>query len=531
MSEKKIQLEQINLPKSQPESQVEPFESAKQMLAIATLGTCLLLGVLGAFLFDGQSWGLNIALFTWLLVGSLMFLRKLGQQPLRYSQYALVASGLFFAVTFVWRDSYVLNSLSLLGILLTVNLAFTLGTRQQLLRFDVSEAFADFFSSTRYGIASYSGLINRDIQWGKVKQRWGNFGRAILRGVIITIPLLMVFGYLLTASDARFEEEVHGWLDWGMEPKAVARYLVTFILCGWIAAALLRGSVLNQGLVTPERQPFPTWTLSSVEIVMMLGAINILFLSFIAVQFTYFFGGDTLVQSPEGPTYADYARRGFFQLLTLAVLVITLLLLTHWLYKPSTQTEKRLYPFLAAMMVLMTMVIEASAAHRMYLYIHAYGLTELRFYTSVFMAWLVVLFVWFSVTVLREQRAFFTFGAMLTAIVFIGVLHFVNPDARIAEVNLAHLQSGQQKVAAYVTSLSADAVPTLLTARSDLEKSHRCELWQRLQSHPVLQASDDWRYWHWARSQARAALLSPVSKPDCKVKALKVTDAPKSNTN
>ncbi len=530
MDEPKFQIESFNFNEQLLESQAEFVVPSKQSLALATLGTCLLLGVLGAVLFKNQFWelnlaqfsqfrekiaqfsqflGLNIALFGLLLIGSLLILKKLGRQRLGYAQYALAASSLFFAGTFAWRDSLVLNSLSLLGILLTIILAFSLGTRNKLKKLNVFEAFQDLYRSSRYGIVSYYELINRDIQWDDVKKRWGQTVRATIRGVIIAIPLVLVFGFLLTTSDTRFEGVVHYLLDWELEAKTVVQYLLTFILCGWIAAAVLRGSVLNTGLTSQVGLVLPAWHIGCVEIGIILGAINLLFLSFIVVQFTYFFGGDALVQSSEGLTYAKYARHGFYQLVTVAFLVITLLLSTHWLYKPYSLFEIGLYYSLAMLMVVMTMIIEASAAYRMYLYTHDYGLTELRFYTSVFMVWLVVLFILFSFTVLRGKRSRFTFGAILTTMVFIGLLHFFNPDAQIAEVNLSRLQAGQQFDADYVASLSADVVPTLLTALPKLPNSPRCELWKRLQDHRVLQTVEDWRNWRWARSQARE-FFSPV---------------------
>jgi hypothetical protein len=94
--------------------------------------------------------------------------------------------------------------------------------------------------------------------------------------------------------------------------------------------------------------------------------------------------------------------------------------------------------------------------------------------------------------------------------IFIGVLHFINPDARIAEFNLARLQDGQRFDIEYVTSLSADSVPTLMQALPDLSESQRCELWRYMQSHRVLGASDDWRNFNLARNRARD-LLSSVS--------------------
>ncbi|MDM8558328.1 DUF4173 domain-containing protein [Candidatus Parabeggiatoa sp. HSG14] len=490
--------------------------SIKRMLPLITLSTCLLLGVVGIFLFNSQTWGLNIVLFGLLSVISLLLLRYLGEHPLGYLEYALIISGLFFLTSLAWRDSLVLNSLSLLGIFLTISLAFTLATRRRLQRLDISEAIQDVYWLGRYCVTSYYELINKDVPWSDVQERWGQFGRAVLRGYAITIPLVLIFGLLLMASDAYFEASVKETLDWNWSRKAIAWLVVTFIISGWITAAILRGGVLREGLVINKGfSPLSTWELGTVEITIILGTINILFLSFIVVQFTYLFAGDILVQSFFGPSYADYARRAFFQLVIVALLMIILLFLMHWLHRPKHYWERKLFQVLAMLIVVMTMIIETSAVYRMSLYTHVYGLTELRFYTNVFMAWLVVLFLWFSITLLLEQRKRFIFGAVLTAMVFISGLLILNPDAHIVKTNLMYAKKvGQEFDTTYTTSLSADAIPTLLEALPNIPKPHRCKLWYHLQTHPVLRASKDWRDWHWSRYQAQKLWL-PVSPKGC----------------
>jgi hypothetical protein len=488
----------------------------KEKLALIILGTSFLLGALGVFLFDGKTWGLNVPLFSILLIGSFLLLRQLSEQDLSAADYILIATALFFVLMLAWRDSQVLNGLSLLGLLLTMILAYTLGTRKNLEHTYVSETLQDFYLLTRYSINSYSDLVHKDIEWTDVKRRWGQFGNAILRGLIITIILLMIFGYLLAASDARFEEIISQLFNWNLDADKIIIYFMSFSITSWIAIAILRGGILTPNYVVDYRPSLPNWKLGTIEIVMILTALNLLFLSFIAVQFTYFFGGDALVQSPIKLTYANYAREGFFQLVTVVLLVLTLLLLTHWLYKPSTKFGKMLYPLLATSIIIMTMIIEASAAHRMHIYTRVSGLTELRFYSSIFMLWLVVLFIWFSLTVLRGQRQRFSFGAILTGMILIGLLHFINPDARIAEFNLARLQDGQSFDIDYVSRLSADALPTLLTALPELEAKQQCNLWQKLESHSIMEKSENWRKFNLDRYLARNLLLLSTSPQSCK---------------
>ena len=62
----------------------------------------------------------------------------------------------------------------------------------------------------------------------------------------------------------------------------------------------------------------------------MLVVVDLLFLAFVLVQFRYLFGGAELVRGLTGMSYADYARRGFFELVAVAALSLPLLLLADW---------------------------------------------------------------------------------------------------------------------------------------------------------------------------------------------------------
>src|SRR5688572_31077318 len=93
---------------------------------------------------------------------------------------------------------------------------------------------------------------------------------------------------------------------------------------------------------------------------------------------------------PEGPGtlgYAEYARRGFFELVTVAALVLPLLLLAHWLLRHRPARQQRAFNLLAGLLVVQLFVIVASALLRMSLYRQIYGETELRLYTTAFMLW------------------------------------------------------------------------------------------------------------------------------------------------
>ena len=109
---------------------------------------------------------------------------------------------------------------------------------------------------------------------------------------------------------------------------ALASHAGQVFLWGWLAAGVLRVLCRSDGIVRPV--PGRRGTLGLVEVGIVLAVVDLLFLAFVAVQFRYLFGGDELVRAITGMSYAEYARRGFFELVTVAALSLPLLLLADW---------------------------------------------------------------------------------------------------------------------------------------------------------------------------------------------------------
>src|SRR6185369_17166068 len=91
--------------------------------------------------------------------------------------------------------------------------------------------------------------------------------------------------------------------------------------------------------------------LAAGETNVAIALIDILFAGFVAVQIRYFFGGAALVKVAPNLTYADYARRGFFELVAVAALVLPLLLLAEWLIDKTTTTMFRLLALVQVLLV------------------------------------------------------------------------------------------------------------------------------------------------------------------------------------
>ncbi|HEX9962542.1 MAG TPA: DUF4173 domain-containing protein, partial [Pyrinomonadaceae bacterium] len=202
-------------------------------------------------------------------------------------------------------------------------------------------------------------------------------------------------------------------------------------------------------------------TLGAIETGIVLCSINLLFLSFVVVQIPYLFGGMDLVQNTPDFKLAEYARRGFGELVAVAALVLPILLVSHWLLRKDKPANEKIYRVLAGVQIVLLFVIMISATQRLLLYTGnlGYGLTSARLYPMAFMIWLALVFIWFGLTVLRGAREQFAWGALWLALFMLGTLHVFNPDEFIVRTNVRLMQQGRSFDSQYITNLSDDAVP------------------------------------------------------------------------
>jgi hypothetical protein len=251
------------------------------------------------------------------------------------------------------------------------------------------------------------------------------------------------------------------------------------------------------------------FTFGTIETVVILGLVDLLFLAFVIVQLPYLFGGMEFVQTTPDFKLADYARRGFGELVIVAALVLPVLLVSHWLIRRDKNLPERIFKILAGVQIALLFVIMASAVQRLLLLTGelGYGLTTVRFYPMVVMIWLAVVFGWFALTVFRGARNRFAWGALWSAIVVLAATNLMNPDAFIARTNIALMQQGRQFDSYYNTDLSADAVPTVLSALPSMSADDQCHVKWALHNHyNTLGQTSDLRSLNFSRRQAFFAL-------------------------
>jgi hypothetical protein len=480
------------------------MEYSSSNIGMRALLAALGLGVLGDALLRATPWGVNLGLWILLLLIGVIALAGSRAGLRRPGNLLLAMAMLLFAGGFAWRDSAVLLSLDALGLAVSAGLLVWQCSGGRLGHAGFADCVGGMAEATGQTVIGLPHLLARDIEWSGLSQS-GALRQvpAVIAGVALSLPLVILFGGLFVAADAAYRRMVTDLMP--LDLATWVSHLGTFGVSTWVAAGYLRSVALRSEAppMLPRERRFGG--LGQAELCTVLGVLNVLFLTFVAVQFRYLFGGAAVVEQTLGVTYSEYARAGFFQLVTVACLVLPLLWVLDWLRNPAEAPVR--FRFLALTMIALLGVIMASALYRMRLYQLEFGLTELRFHTTAFMLWLAAVLAWFALTVLRGRRNRFVSGALAAALAVVFGLHLVNPDAWLVRTNAGQAaNSGRTFDAEYAVSLSADALPTLLAVLPGLPAEAQVELRNQLAQKWKPQTKPAWRSWNWSRARGAESL-------------------------
>ncbi|NAS24330.1 DUF4173 domain-containing protein [Herbidospora sp. NEAU-GS84] len=323
----------------------------------------------------------------------------------------------------------------------------------------------------------------------------------VLVSLGITAILLAVFGVLFVSADAvfsSFARELFSAPAWaGTLPVRIFLFVVFGVLA---AAAIL---VALRPVAEPRVDHAPLNLARTLWVIPLVG-VNLLFAAFVGVQISVLFGGSRRVLETAGLTFAEYARSGFFELITVSVFVLCIVAFCSVMIKGDRWIMATLLGLLCAL----TLVILASALHRLGLYTAAYGFTRLRASVGATIWWIAAVFVLVLVGGLVKRRAWLPKALVLLTAVSLMVFAVWNPDAQVAETQVS-VRGVDRLDAHYLGRLSADAIPGL----DRLPEPIRSCVLQEVIETQDLRFPDPWNGWNLSRRQAAEILAAhPVDR-------------------
>lgn len=487
---------------------------------LALLVTAVLLGWLFDFLFWKQQLpAVNFTIYVNVcLAAGLAWLISEGELPKLHTHILYPVIGLLAIVACIRLEPLTV----LLSILFTLGFAavFVISyPGRNWLKFGV----VDYIISAIHLMASFfaGGLIylmearaakkERSVRQERFRSAW-----PVLRGILLALPILVVLTALLISADLIFSQRMENLVNtFRLErlPEYIFRTSYVMVLALFLAGLLLHAAGRSPvERIEIQKPAAPSPFLGFTETMIVLGSVALLFAAFVSIQLQYFFGGEKNIDLA-GYTYAEYARRGFGELLAVAVIVLLLLLGLGLVSRRESARQRVSFAAMGTTVVGMVLVILASAYQRLTLYEAAYGFSRYRTFTHVFMIWLAILLVALIILEITQRQQRFLLLATLAALGFTVTLSIMNVDGFIAHRNVQRALDGEKLDVAYLETLSDDAVPTLVDefqAAQDAQLKDR--LGEVLAYYDCARARQNressWRSFHFSHAQAQEALDS-----------------------
>ena len=340
--------------------------------------------------------------------------------------------------------------------------------------------------------AALRGLpwLGRSVTASRTSRTWA----PALRTVAVSALLVLVFGLLFASADAVFARWAGAVVPDVTGPTVLLRAVLAAVVAGGTLAGVY--VALNPPRVEHVALPAGSPVTRPFEWLVPVGAVVVLFAVFVAAQLTVMFGGHAYLQRTTGLTYAEYVHQGFGQLTVATLLTLAVVAVAARKAPRSSGRERLLLRAVLGALCLLTLVVVASALYRMHVYEEAYGFTRLRLLVSVFEGWLGLVVLMVLGAGVRLRGSWVPRAVLLSGAASLLALAALNPDAYIARHNVDRFAETGKIDTAYLSGLSADAVPALERAGC---------------ATPVPAADDDWLEWNLGRARAASGVAAPAS--------------------
>ncbi|MFB3168119.1 DUF4173 domain-containing protein [Neobacillus sp. 179-C4.2 HS] len=421
---------------------------------------CMVVGIIAEEAFFRAEIGISYLVFLTAFYALFFYrFRGFSYSHQRFGYLVLICIWLLAAGYFI-NDNLFFYALNIFGIPALVIFHLVVITGQKSIRWNklafISYLFSKFVASLKYNFvfASYIGkFFKQGIEESRF-QVWKKVGI----GILISLPVLFVVLMLLMSADTEFERlmgDIPQWFD-VLDGEIIVRILVvvffTFAFFSFLQTLIQKQ--INAVIHSADKQSFKMDAIITITVLVL---INMVYVLFTVVQFKYFFSG-TLQGNF---TYAEYARKGFFELLfvTLINLTITILVLTF--VDRATGFIKRFMQIMLTALVLASAVLLSSAFLRLSMYEEAYGFTFIRVMAHSFMIFLVVIFMYTFIKIWIEKLSLFHFY-FISALLYYTLMNVINVEQIIVTKNIERYEQSGKIDVHYLNSLSYTGILGLI---------------------------------------------------------------------
>ncbi|MDV4152654.1 DUF4173 domain-containing protein [Clostridium sp. AL.422] len=419
--------------------------------------------------------GVSVPIIIGLMV--ILFINIVGIRNKSFLGFFFVAASIILSLTYGIFTNEVFRFLNLIVIPISLFSGFLLLTYNNI-QFKLVNFIVAFFE-----LIVGQSIENTSKLSVELKERFGNvdrekkngYSKHILKGILISIPLVIVLLMLLSGADEVFSYYLSNiWEYINIENifdfviRVIIAMAVMFLVYGlnYTLSSTKVKKVNNKGF---------NRTFNATTIVTILVSIILIYLVFTKIQVSYLYLNKEL---PADVTFADYARSGFFQLVFLVVLDLIMIISIKLKTIVNSSRTNNVLNIVYSIITVLTINMGVAAIYKMNLYIGEFGYTRLRILVQAFTVFLCISLVFLLLFIWRENNLFKPIAIVAMAIYL--ALNYGNIDNFIAKENIKLINQREEIDLWYLSKLSLDARDAIEEGRkSGLVSMEYYNLWLR----------------------------------------------------
>lgn len=472
-----------------------------------TIGLSLLMGILFDYFFIDKNFGVSVPLYTVILTAFFLWSARERFKVQRNIGWFLLIPVLLLSLCFSIFSNGVLAGINalLLPLLMICSsiLIFNPEVKWDSIKFVwkvLDRALVSVLENCFKPFRFLSEEVKRTNYKTMSKTKWG-----IIKGLLISLPLLAVILGLLTSADMVFSYYItnitYMFKDIRFDSiigHSISISVIFIYLFGYVWSFKYDHLKAQDNVETAR-----SW--EPATLITVVAMLNIVYLLFTIVQFSYLYGGAES-SLPKGFTYSEYARKGFFELVAVTVINFAVILSTMSFIKRENVVASRIANVLLTVLIIFTFNMLYSAHFKMSLYESSYGYTYLRVFVHYFMILLVLLLIAALIGIWKRSFPFVK-TMIITSLVMYVLLNYLNVDGFIARKNIERYKNGAKIDISYLTRLSYDALPYLEELQNDSNTDVSLKIQRYLeQKKKTLDRKRSWSEFNLSMHKAKAEL-------------------------
>jgi len=426
-------------------------------MKIVIIGS-IILSIIQSVLFYGKGLGVSVVIFTIslliYLVGTLYKLEKIENKK----ALILIVPIMLLSLTYSIFSNYMFSFLNVFAILLLTALMSYLLIKKDGLQ-NITGVIGKLFRVV-FGPLEY---IKEPINYIKTKLKWmkksdeedkDNAKNSILKGVLISLPIVMIVTMLLSSADEIFANVFGDFIYFFTDNISLHIMRCIFIFLAFIYfASYIYNLVETDSGVNAEEGVAKKRDVNNYIILTIITILNVIYLLFSVIQFSYLF---TQIGVAKDFDYATYARSGFFELVFVSVINLILIIISTMNRKSETRRLDIYKKVMNTLLCTFNMILLVSSWYRMYLYEATYGYTTLRLLVYIGIVTEAILLIITIGYIFKEKINLFKCYLVVIICMYV-IINYINMDYIIAKRNIDRYFMGEDIDYVYLRYLSPDA--------------------------------------------------------------------------